>query len=96
MSLTKKDIADTLAKKISIKKNEALVLTNLFFDEISAKLIVEKDVKLSGFGNFIILKKRSRPGRNPKTGKEVEISARKIVTFKAGSKFKKTTKENSI
>lgn len=95
MSLTKKDIAITLAKKINIKQNKALSLTNDFFDEINLTLRSLKDVKLSGFGNFIILNKALRPGRNPKTGVVVEVSARKTVTFKAGSKFKKATKKES-
>lgn len=94
MALTKKDISEVISRKLDIKKNEALTLTNLFFNEISDRLTAGENVKLSGFGNFIILTKKARPGRNPKTGEEVEISARRTVTFKAGSKFKNITKES--
>ncbi|CAB5498843.1 Integration host factor alpha subunit [Bathymodiolus thermophilus thioautotrophic gill symbiont] len=92
MSITKKDIADLLVEQIGITHNQALSMTNNFFDTIKGSLAKGEDVKLSGFGNFIIREKVARPGRNPKTGEPVTISARKVATFKAGLKLKKITK----
>ncbi len=93
MSTTKKDIADNLAQALDISHNQALSITNDFFDIIKQSLASGEMVKLSGFGNFIVKEKSARPGRNPKTGEEVMISARKVTTFKAGPKLKKATLE---
>lgn len=95
MSLTKQDIANTLVKETNLTQTEALVLTNEFFDQITQQLGKGKNVKLSSFGNFVLREKSERPGRNPKTGEEVMISARKVVTFKAGPKLKKATQKGS-
>ncbi|AYQ56498.1 Integration host factor alpha subunit [Bathymodiolus thermophilus thioautotrophic gill symbiont] len=94
MSLTKKNIADLLAEQVGISQTQALSLTNDFFDTIRDSLAKGEDVKLSGFGNFVIKEKVARPGRNPKTGKPVMISARKVTTFKAGLKLKEITKSS--
>ncbi len=91
MSITKKNIADLLVEKIGMTHNQALSITNDFFDLIKGSLAKGEEVKLSGFGNFIVREKSARPGRNPKTGEQVMISARKVVTFKAGPKLKKST-----
>jgi integration host factor subunit alpha len=93
MSLTKQDIANALVKETSLTQTQALVLTNEFFDQITEQLGNGENVKLSSFGNFVLREKSARPGRNPKTGEEVMISARKVVTFKAGPKLKKATQE---
>jgi integration host factor subunit alpha len=93
MSLSKKDIADSLVREMQITHAQALQLTNGFFDQIQSTLANGEEVKLSSFGNFIIREKSARPGRNPKTGEEVEISARKVVSFKAGPKLKNLTRE---
>ena len=93
MSLTKQDIANALVKKTELTQTEALVLTNQFFDQIIETLKNGEEVKLSSFGNFVVREKSQRPGRNPKTGEEVIISARKVVTFKAGPKLKKATQK---
>ncbi len=90
MSITKKDIADNLVEAMDISYNQALAITNDFFTIIQATLAQGETVKLSGFGNFILREKSARPGRNPKTGEAVEICARRVVTFKAGPKLKKT------
>ena len=95
MSLTKQDIANALVKETNLTQTQALVLTNEFFDQITQQLGKGKNVKLSSFGNFILREKSERPGRNPKTGEEVMISARKVVTFKAGPKLKKATQKGS-
>jgi len=95
MSLTKQDIANALVKKTNLTQTQALVLTNQFFEQITEMLSKGEDVKLSSFGNFVIRNKSQRPGRNPKTGEEVIISARKVVTFKAGPKLKLTTQQGN-
>ena len=93
MSLTKQDIANALVKKTELTHTQALVLTNQFFDQIIETLKNGEEVKLSSFGNFVVREKTQRPGRNPKTGEEVIISARKVVTFKAGPKLKLATQK---
>jgi integration host factor subunit alpha len=95
MSLTKQDIANALVKETKLTQTQALVLTNEFFDQITQQLGRSENVKLSSFGNFVLRAKSARPGRNPKTGEEVIISARKVVTFKAGPKLKKATQKGS-
>lgn len=91
MALSKKDIADELVRQIEITHAQALQLTNDFFNQIQETLASGEEVKLSSFGNFVLREKAARPGRNPKTGEAVEISARKVVSFKAGPKLKKLT-----
>ena len=93
MSLTKQDIANTLVKKMNLSQTLALSLTNQFFDQIIATLKTGEEIKLSSFGNFVVKEKTARPGRNPKTGEDVIISARKVVTFKAGPKLKLATQK---
>lgn len=88
MALTKSGLADYLFQNLGISKREAREIIDAFFDEIIDSLERGDNVKLSGFGNFKIRDKKARPGRNPKTGKEVEISARRVVTFRAGQKLK--------
>lgn len=94
MTLTKADIADRLADKFNIDRQEAKVLVELFFEEIRVSLEKGEPVKLSGFGNFTIRDKNSRPGRNPKTGESVDISARRVVTFRPGIKFRDRVEKN--
>jgi integration host factor subunit alpha len=87
-ALTKADLAEMLFNDLGLNKREAKEIVELFFEEIRASLESNKEVKLSGFGNFDIRDKKSRPGRNPKTGEEVAVSARRLVTFKPGQKLK--------
>ena len=93
MSLTKQDIANSLIKKMNLNQAQALSLTNQFFDQIIETLKTGEEIKLSSFGNFVVREKSPRPGRNPKTGEEIMISARKVVTFKAGPKLKLATQK---
>lgn len=93
MSLTKQDIVNALVNKTELTQTQALVLTNQFFNQIIETLKNGEEVKLSSFGNFVVREKTQRPGRNPKTGEEVIISARKVVTFKAGPKLKLATQK---
>ena len=81
-------MADKLFEELGLNKREAKELVEQFFEEIRICLENNEQVKLSGFGNFDLRDKRQRPGRNPKTGEEIPISARRVVTFKAGQKLK--------
>ncbi len=87
-SLTKANLADKLVKNIGLNKREAKDIVDGFFDEIQYALANNQQVKLSGFGNFDLRDKKSRPGRNPKTGEEIPITARRVVTFRAGKKLR--------
>ena len=82
-ALTKAQLADLLFDQIGLNKRESKDMVDAFFDLIVQSLIDGKDVKLSGFGNFQIRTKAPRPGRNPRTGEEIPIEARRVVTFHA-------------
>ena len=88
MSLTKADIADRLFEEVGLNKREAKEFVDAYFEAIREALERGENVKLSGFGNFQLRKKNQRPGRNPKTGKEIPISARRVVTFRPGQKLR--------
>jgi integration host factor subunit alpha len=88
MALTKADMAEKLFEDLGLNKREAKELVEMFFEEIRQALEAGKQVKLSGFGNFDLRDKNQRPGRNPKTGEEIPISARRVVTFRPGQKLK--------
>lgn len=81
-------MADRLFEDLGLNKREAKELVELFFEEVRAALERNEQVKLSGFGNFDLRDKSERPGRNPKTGEEIPISARRVVTFRPGQKLK--------
>lgn len=87
-ALTKAQLAELLFEQIGLNKRESKDMVDAFFDLIVQSLIDGKDVKLSGFGNFQIRTKAPRPGRNPRTGEEIPIEARRVVTFHASSKLK--------
>ena len=88
-TITKADIVEHLHDELGLNKSECRQLVEDFFQEIRESLINNEEVKLSGFGNFELIDKKSRPGRNPKTGEDVTISARRVVTFRAGNKLRK-------
>ncbi|NOY61869.1 MAG: integration host factor subunit alpha [Gammaproteobacteria bacterium] len=88
MTLTKADITERLFEELGLNKREAKEIVEMFFEEIRAALADGDQIKLSGFGNFNLRDKKSRPGRNPKTGEEIPISARRVVTFHPGQKLK--------
>ncbi len=81
-------MAESLFNELGLSRTEAHELVNLFFEELTASLAAGKQVKLSGFGNFDLWDKDERPGRNPKTGEKIPISARRVVTFRLGDKLK--------
>lgn len=87
-ALTKAGMAEQLFDELGLNKREAKEIVEAFFEEIRQALEEGEQVKLSGFGNFELRDKNERPGRNPKTGEEIPISARRVVTFRPGQKLK--------
>ena len=87
-TLTKAELAELLFEQVGLNKREAKDMVETFFDEIRDALERGESVKLSGFGNFQLRDKPQRPGRNPKTGQEIPITARRVVTFHASQKLK--------
>ena len=88
MALTKASLAEMLFDELGLNKRDAKEFVEQFFEQVRVALENGEDVKLSGFGNFILRSKSERPGRNPKTGEEIPISARRVVTFRPGQKLK--------
>ncbi|MGV3069722.1 integration host factor subunit alpha [Proteus mirabilis] len=88
MALTKAEMAENLFEKLGVSKRDAKDLVEAFFEEVRRSLENGKQVKLSGFGNFDLRDKNQRPGRNPKTGEDIPITARRVVTFRPGQKLK--------
>lgn len=88
MALTKAEMAERLFENVGLNKREAKEFVDAFFEVVREALEHGEQVKLSGFGNFDLRQKNQRPGRNPKTGEEIPISARRVVTFRPGQKLK--------
>jgi integration host factor subunit alpha len=88
MALTKAEMAEHLFEKLGINKRDAKDMVETFFEEVREALESGEQVKLSGFGNFDLRQKNERPGRNPKTGEDIPIKARRVVTFRPGQKLK--------
>ena len=86
--MTKADMAERLYEELGLNKREAKELVEMFFEEVRSALESGDQVKLSGFGNFDLRNKNERPDRNPKTGEEIPITARRVVTFRPGQKLK--------
>lgn len=87
-TLTKLELAEELFNEVGLNKREAKDIIECFFGEIKSSLENGEPVKLSGFGNFNLRDKKERPGRNPKTGAEIPVTSRRVVTFRAGQKLK--------
>ncbi len=87
-ALSKAIMADALCNAVNLAKPDAKDIVEEFFEEIRFALEGGEHVKLSGFGNFTLRDKPQRPGRNPKTGEEIPVAARRVVTFKPGLKLK--------
>ena len=88
MTVTKMELANLLFDELGLNKREAKEFVELFFEEIRSALENGDNVKFSGFGSFSVRDKPQRPGRNPKTGEEIPVSARRVVTYKASQKIK--------
>ncbi|HEY4073450.1 MAG TPA: integration host factor subunit alpha [Herbaspirillum sp.] len=95
-TLTKAELAELLFEQVGLNKREAKDMVETFFDEIRDSLERGEAVKLSGFGNFQLRDKPQRPGRNPKTGEEIPITARRVVTFHASQKLKEMVELASL
>jgi len=96
MVLTKLDLTKKLIKALpTLGRNEAILLVEQFFEEIRLALENGEDVKLAGFGNFELRDKKQRPGRNPRTGEIIPVSARRVVTFHPSQKLKEKIIENN-
>ncbi|SEA13199.1 integration host factor subunit alpha [Thiothrix caldifontis] len=93
ITLTKADMVEHLFDELGLNKREAKDLVEMFFEEIRDALETGNHVKLSGFGNFMLRDKTQRPGRNPKTGEEIPVTARRVVTFRPGQKLKQRVEE---
>jgi len=94
MTITKAELTQTIVDGVGLNQREAKDMVEAFFAEISTTLASGNEVKLSGFGNFTLRDKPVRPGRNPKTGESVPISARRVVTFHASSKLKDAVEQS--
>ena len=92
-ALSKVNLVDMLNNEVQLTKADAKELVEVFFEKIRQTLESGHHVKLSGFGNFILRDKVERPGRNPRTGEETPVLARRVVTFKPGLKLKKNIDE---
>ena len=95
MALTKAEVAEHLCNKVGMSKRDAKDIDEVFFEEIRQSLESGEQVKLSGFGNFDLREKAERPGRNPKTGEDIPISARRVVTFRPGQKLKSRVEDGN-
>tara|TARA_Y100000996_G_C22180935_1_gene502765 strand:+ start:75 stop:377 length:303 start_codon:yes stop_codon:yes gene_type:complete len=88
MTVTKNSLVEVIHNEVGLNKREAKEFIEEFFEMIKSSLEEGNDIKFSGFGNFVLRDKVARPGRNPKTGEDVMISERRVVTFKSGLKLK--------
>ncbi len=95
-TLTKAELATLLFEKVGLNKREAKEMVEVFFEEVRTALASGDSVKLSGFGNFQLRDKPQRPGRNPKTGEEMPIAARRVVTFHASQKLKAMVEQSHV
>ena len=86
--MTKADLADRLYEKVGLPKKEATAMVETLFESMKNILAEGESLKITGFGTFLVRKKSSRKGRNPKTGEELEIEQRRVVTFKPSLQFK--------
>lgn len=93
-ALSKARLVEILCEDLALTKPDARAIVDEFFESMRDALEQGHGVKLSGFGNFILRDKTARPGRNPKTGEMIPVSARRVVTFKPGSKLKKAVDSN--
>ena len=88
MTLTKSNIVNLLREQLGLPKKDCLKIVNAYFEQISKGLEKGEEIKIPKLGNFIVKHKKSRPGRNPKTGEQFKISDRNVVSFKASKKLR--------
>ena len=90
MTLTKANIVNLLKEQIGLPKKDCLKIVNAYFEEISKALEKGEEIKIPKLGNFVVKHKKSRPGRNPKTGETYEISDRNVISFRASKKLRES------
>jgi integration host factor subunit alpha len=93
--MTKADVVESVCKEAGFSKKEAAEIVEMVFDTLKDTLERGEKIKLSGFGNFIVREKKSRVGRNPQTGQEIEISARRVLTFRPSQVLKNDLNESN-
>ena len=90
MTLTKANIVNLLREQLGLPKKDCLKIVNAYFEQISKGLEKGEEIKIPKLGNFIVKHKKSRPGRNPKTGEPYNIKDRNVVSFKASKKLRES------
>ncbi len=95
MTMTKAELVEMISEKTLFSRLESADLLEQVFEILKETLERGEKIKISGFGNFIVLEKRPRKGRNPKTGEELMISGRRVLTFKPSSKLRKALNKES-
>jgi len=88
MAITKADLIEHLNRRLGLSKREGKDLVEAFFEQITSTLALGEEVKLSGFGQFNVRQKGERPGRNPKTGEEIPITPRRVISFRVSQKLR--------
>lgn len=91
--MRKTDLADKVVEKLGVSKKESIDILSMVLDEIKSALQKGETVKIAGFGNFVVREKKARKGRNPKTGEEIGITPRRVVTFRPSQLFKQSVNE---
>jgi integration host factor subunit alpha len=94
--MTKADLVDKIFEKIGLSKKEAQEIIEILFDTMKQTFVEGESVKISGFGTFNVRNKVARRGRNPKTGEELEISPRKVITFRASNQLKDVLEKEDV
>ena len=92
--MTKADVIEGVCNKVGFSKKESAEIVEMVFDTLKDTLERGEKIKLSGFGNFVVREKKSRVGRNPQTGQEIEISARRVLTFRPSQVLKNALNTN--
>jgi integration host factor subunit alpha len=92
-AMTKADLVESIYERVGFSKKESAEIVELVFEIIKQTLEQGEKIKIAGFGNFVVREKKSRRGRNPQTGQEIRISARKVLTFKPSQVLKNTLNE---
>lgn len=92
--MTKADLVEIVYEKVGLSKKDSQDIVEALFDTIKANLKNGEKIKISGFGNFILRDKRPRKGRNPQTGSDIQISARRVLTFRPSQILKAHLNEN--
>lgn len=94
--MTKADLVEKIFEKIGLSKKEALEIIEILFDTVKQTFVEGESVKISGFGTFNVRKKMARRGRNPKTGEDLEITPRKVITFRASNQLKSAVEKRDV